>query len=432
MTNASFSLEQINPLAIEVCRTLQNAGYQSYIVGGCVRDLILGLIPKDWDICTDAKPEQVIELFTKTIPTGLQHGTITVSMGEGVENHFEVTTFRVEGQYLDGRRPEEVSFVNSVEEDLARRDLTINAIAYDPISNRLVDPYGGVNDLKSGIIKAVGDPNLRFQEDGLRIMRVARFAARFEYQVEENTIQGMKNNLATLGKVSKERIKDELCKTLMAKNPNIGLRLLAKTKILKIVSPLINFHPAIYAGRELMNKNEVHTRDIEFPWFGELETRLALLYLDCVPPEKIEQELISLKFATKQIKRVMLLNELYWQYKNIRFKHDELIYKKFISLIKNNSIDEWQYTLKQFINLIQPLGLRIEEWLKQYDRIVVFSRKEMQINGDDLLALGVKPGPMIKTILDTCYLQILHYPDWNTKEALLDVAANEYDALTSK
>ena len=146
MELAQLSSQLIHPLAIEVCRILDNNNYQAFIVGGCVRDLLLGVEPKDWDICTDASPQKVVELFPKTIPTGLQHGTVTVCMGEGIENHFEITTFRIEGEYADGRRPEEVFFVMSVEQDLARRDLTINAIAYDPLHHQMVDPYDGHND----------------------------------------------------------------------------------------------------------------------------------------------------------------------------------------------------------------------------------------------------------------------------------------------
>ena len=158
--------ENIHPLAIEVCRTLHSHNYQAFIVGGCVRDLFLGATPKDWDITTNANPEQVMKIFPKTIPTGLQHGTITVVMGEGVENHFEVTTFRVEGEYKDGRRPEEVFFVQNVTEDLSRRDLTINAIAYDPITSTLVDPFDGLGAIQHRMLEAVGDPAMRFQEDG--------------------------------------------------------------------------------------------------------------------------------------------------------------------------------------------------------------------------------------------------------------------------
>src|SRR5271166_474331 len=198
MQEVHLSPQLIHPLAVEVCQVLHQSGYQSFIVGGCVRDLILGQKPKDWDITTNASPHKILELFPKTIPTGLQHGTVTVCMGEGVENHFEVTTFRIEGEYSDGRRPDEVIFVMDVEKDLARRDLTINAIAYDPISNRLADPFNGLLAIQQQMIVAVGNPAVRFQEDGLRIMRVARFAARFGWSVEGHTFDGMKASLETL------------------------------------------------------------------------------------------------------------------------------------------------------------------------------------------------------------------------------------------
>src|SRR5271157_2107741 len=239
MLEFHISPHLINSRAVEVCRILQKAEYQAFIVGGCVRDLILGQKPKDWDITTDATPKKIMELFPKNIPTGLQHGTVTVCMGEGVENHFEVTTFRIEGQYSDGRRPDEVFFVMDVNQDLARRDLTINAIAYDPLSHRFEDPFNGVSDLQQGLIKAVGDPLVRFQEDGLRIMRVARFAARFGYSVDGHTFEGMKQSLDTLKKVSKERINDELTKILMSENPSFGLQLLQGSGALDIACPLL-------------------------------------------------------------------------------------------------------------------------------------------------------------------------------------------------
>src|ERR1700690_2543711 len=172
-----ISPQSINPLALQICQILQQAGFQAFIVGGCVRDLLLGVIPKDWDITTNATPQEIISLFPKTYPTGIKHGTVTVAMNEGIQNHFEVTTFRVEGEYKDGRRPEEVFFVNNIEQDLSRRDLTINSMAYDPINDKLIDPFGGKLDIDNHIIKAVGNPIDRFNEDGLRIMRAARFAA---------------------------------------------------------------------------------------------------------------------------------------------------------------------------------------------------------------------------------------------------------------
>lgn len=398
----------IHPLAIEVCRILHENDYQAFIVGGCVRDLLLGQKPKDWDITTDASPKRVIELFPKTIPTGLQHGTVTVVMGEGVENHFEVTTFRIEGAYSDGRRPDEVFFVMNVEQDLARRDLTINAIAYDPITQNFSDPFNGVEDQKAGLIKAVGNPVARFQEDGLRIMRVARFAARFGYAVDGATFQGMKQSLDTLKKVSKERISDELSKTLMSDNPSYGLQILRECGALDIACPLL-------AGRQLPL---LPHQDL---CKGSLEVRLAFLY-NKLPIEQVQEELINLKFSNKEIKRVLFLLQLVERFYVFEEKHSALAYKSFMAVIKNHSPDPWEDTLRQFLRLTEPMGLASVSLLEEYQGTVVLARKDMAINGDDLLEGGMTPGPRIKKALDECYLEILRNPENNTKSRLLEVA----------
>lgn len=398
----------IHPQAVEVCRILQQHNYQAFIVGGCVRDLLLGQKPKDWDITTDASPKKVMELFSKTIPTGLQHGTITVCMGEGVENHFEVTTFRIEGEYSDGRRPDEVFFVMDVNQDLARRDLTINAIAYDPITHRFADPYEGIEDLKKGLIKAVGNPLIRFQEDGLRIMRVARFAARFGYAVDPNTFQGMKESLDTLKKVSKERISDELSKTLMSAHPSYGLQLLQDSGALNIACPLL-------ADRQLplLKYQDGCT--------GNLETRLAFLY-NKLPVEQVQEELFKLKFSNKEIKRVIFLLQLLERFYVFEDKHSESGYKSFMATVKNHSPDPWEDTLRQFLHLTEPMGLASGALLEEYKGVIVLSRKEMAINGDDLMAAGIAAGPRIKKALDECYLEILRNPENNTKYRLLEHA----------
>jgi len=408
MEHRPISPHLIHPLAIEVCRVLNENSYQAFIVGGCVRDLLLGQTPKDWDITTDASPQRVLELFPKTIPTGLQHGTVTVCMGEGVENHFEVTTFRIEGEYSDGRRPDEVFFVMNVEQDLARRDLTINAIAYDPLSHRFVDPFGGVQHLKEGVIKAVGNPLVRFQEDGLRIMRVARFAARFGYAVDPSTFEGMKQSLETLKKVSKERISDELSKTLMSQHSSYGLQLLRDSGALDIACPLL-------AGRQLPLLSQ------QEQCAGTLETKLAFLY-NKLPAQQVQEELINLKFSSKEIKRVVFLLNMVEQFYTFEEQHTAPAYKSFMAALKNHSPDPWEETLRQFLHLTEPMGLASGSLLEEYKGLVVLARKEMAINGDDLLAAGMAAGPRIKKALDGCYLEILRDPQSNTKYRLLEVA----------
>ena len=203
--------------AAELLDTLHRAGYAAYVVGGCVRDSLLGLTPHDWDLCTSALPQQVMELFgaQRCIPTGLQHGTVTVKQSGAL---YEITTFRTEGTYTDGRHPDEVHFVPDVREDLARRDLTINAMAYNE-KEGLVDPFGGQADLQSGIVRAVGVPRQRFTEDALRILRLYRFAARFGFAIDPPTAQAAQELCAHLDCVSVERIEEELAKLLSAPAP---------------------------------------------------------------------------------------------------------------------------------------------------------------------------------------------------------------------
>ena len=217
--------------AAELLDTLNRAGYAAYVVGGCVRDSLLDLTPHDWDLCTSALPQQGMELFgaEKCIPTGLQHGTVTVKQGGGL---YEITTFRTEGTYTDGRHPDEVHFVPDVREDLARRDFTINAMAYNA-KEGLIDPFGGQADLQSGILRAVGVPHQRFTEDALRILRLYRFAARFGFAIDPPTAQAAQELCAHLDCVSVERIEEELAKLLSAPAPAAYL----DEKILSVVLP---------------------------------------------------------------------------------------------------------------------------------------------------------------------------------------------------
>ena len=221
----------MDPGAAALLDALHTAGYAAYAVGGCVRDSLLGLAPHDWDLCTSALPQQVIGLFgaQQCIPTGLQHGTVTVKQNGAL---YEITTFRTEGSYSDGRHPDEVHFVPDVREDLARRDFTINAMAYNE-KEGLIDPFGGQDDLKNGILRAVGAPHRRFTEDALRILRLYRFAARFGFAIDPPTAQAAQELCAHLDCVSVERIEEELAKLLSAPAPAAYL----DKKILLVILP---------------------------------------------------------------------------------------------------------------------------------------------------------------------------------------------------
>ena len=242
--------------AAELLDTLHRAGYAAYVVGGCVRDSLLGLTPHDWDLCTSALPQQVMELFgaQRCIPTGLQHGTVTVKQSGAL---YEITTFRTEGTYTDGRHPDEVHFVPDVREDLARRDFTINAMAYNE-KEGLVDPFGGQADLQSGIVRAVGVPRQRFTEDALRILRLYRFAARFGFAIDPPTAQAAQELCAHLDCVSVERIEEELAKLLAAPAPAAYL----DKKILLVILPELSSE-ALAAAKPVVVR-EARRRDGSF------------------------------------------------------------------------------------------------------------------------------------------------------------------------
>ena len=259
---------------------LHGAGYAAYAVGGCVRDSLLGRTPQDWDLCTSARPEQVLALFGEgqCIPTGLQHGTVTIKYGGQL---YETTTFRTEGAYTDGRHPDEVHFVPDVRQDLARRDFTINAMAYNDAEG-LIDPFGGQQDLQQGILRAVGDPATRFEEDALRILRLYRFAARFGFAIDPPTGQAARELCAHLDCVSVERIEEELSKLLAAPAPAAYL----DEKILKVIIPELSA-PALQAAKPMVDACPAGTEDLPVRWaallmsLGEDGTRKALKRLRC-------------------------------------------------------------------------------------------------------------------------------------------------------
>ena len=222
----------------EVCRRLTGAGFEACAVGGAVRDVLLDRPVGDWDVATNASPEEVTNLFRRTIPTGVRHGTVTVLSGRGPDRlGIEVTTYRGEGAYSDGRHPDSVVFGVSLEEDLARRDFVMNAIAYEPARCELHDPFGGVEDLARRRIRAVGDPRARFAEDGLRVMRAVRFAAVLEFDLDPATEAAIPGSLGSLAQVSRERVRDELGKLLRARQPSRGLRIAARTGIMAAILP---------------------------------------------------------------------------------------------------------------------------------------------------------------------------------------------------
>lgn len=270
----------LDPGAAALLDTLHAAGYAAYAVGGCVRDSLLGRTAHDWDLCTSALPQQVMELFgaEQCIPTGLQHGTVTIKYGGQL---YETTTFRTEGSYTDGRHPDAVQFVPDVREDLARRDFTINAMAYNEAEG-LVDPFGGQKDLQNGLLRAVGEPQQRFTEDALRILRLYRFAARFGFALDATTARAARQLAPHLDCISAERIQEELAKLLTAPQPGAYL----EPAVLAVVLPELT-PAALEAAKPVVDACPAGEKNLPVRWaallgaLGETDTRRVLKRLRC-------------------------------------------------------------------------------------------------------------------------------------------------------
>ena len=270
----------LDPGAAALLDTLHAAGYAAYAVGGCVRDSLLGRTAHDWDLCTSALPQQVMELFgaEQCIPTGLQHGTVTIKYGGQL---YETTTFRTEGSYTDGRHPDAVQFVPDVREDLARRDFTINAMAYNEAEG-LVDPFGGQKDLQNGLLRAVGEPQQRFTEDALRILRLYRFAARFGFALDAATARAARQLAPHLDCISAERIQEELAKLLAAPQPGAYL----EPAVLAVVLPELT-PESLTAAKSVVDSCPAGEENLPVRWaallgaLGETDTRRVLKRLRC-------------------------------------------------------------------------------------------------------------------------------------------------------
>ncbi|MDB4980499.1 MAG: tRNA nucleotidyltransferase [Myxococcales bacterium] len=273
---------------VALARKLGARGFQAHLVGGGVRDMLLGRPPADFDVATDARPEQVLDLFGRSfaIPTGLQHGTVTVLTGPdpATRRSVEVTTFRGEGAYLDGRRPSTVTYVSTLDEDLSRRDFTMNAIAFDPLSGALTDPFGGREDLARKLIRAVGDPMARFREDGLRPMRAVRQAAQLGFDIDGPTLDAIEPTLDVFRRVSAERVRDEMLKLLGAPRPSVGLELMRRTGLLGEVLP--ELLESIGCTQNRFHKHDVygHTLAVVDETRGDAVVRLGALLHDVGKP----------------------------------------------------------------------------------------------------------------------------------------------------
>ena len=387
--------------AAELLDTLHKAGYAAYVVGGCVRDSLLGLTPHDWDLCTSALPQQVMELFgaQRCIPTGLQHGTVTVKQSGAL---YEITTFRTEGTYTDGRHPDEVHFVPDVREDLARRDLTINAMAYNE-KEGLVDPFGGQADLQSGIVRAVGVPRQRFTEDALRILRLYRFAARFGFAIDPPTAQAAQELCAHLDCVSVERIEEELAKLLSAPAPAAYL----DKKILGVVLPELS-PEALAAAKPVVDACPAGEQALPVRLaalllsLGEDGTRRTLRRLRC-SNACIEETAVLVREAVSGVPVSL----------NIYARR--LLGKYNLCTVQR---------LAALGTALQPERsadfAALSELAERLDADGVCCRvSQLAVNGRDLMAAGVPAGPGIRKVLEALLDGVIREEYPNERQALL-------------
>lgn len=429
--------------AEKILRILEENGYEAYVVGGCVRDSVLGRRPDDWDITTSARPDQVKALFRRTVDTGLQHGTVTVLMDrEG----FEVTTYRVDGDYEDGRHPKEVLFTSSLAEDLRRRDFTINAMAYHP-DRGLVDLFHGMDDMRNGVVRCVGDPLERFHEDALRILRAVRFSAQLGFSIERDTVEGIRALAPNLRLVSAERIQTELVKLLVSPHPDF-LRTAYETGLTR------QFLPEFDACMETEQRTPHHCGTVGEHTLHSLlnvradrTLRLTMLLHDIGKPpmkktdengrdhfkkhgpegEKMAEAVLRrLKFDNETISRVCRL--IRWH--DDRPQPDMPSVRKAINRIGEDIFP--LYLEVQRADMEAQSSYRREEKRARldgvsacYERILAegqcVSLKTLAVKGRDLIEAGYSPGPEIGRTLDMLLEHVLEHPRDNDRELLLSL-----------
>ena len=426
---------------IYIIRKLEECGFEAYAVGGCVRDLLLGKEPKDYDITTSASPQEVKRVFRNTVDTGIQHGTVTVVLKTGA---YEVTTYRIDGAYEDGRHPKEVTFTRSLEEDLKRRDFTINAMAYHP-ERGITDLFGGKEDLRHGIIRCVGDPDERFTEDALRVMRAVRFAAQLGFSIDEATRQAVKRHAASLTKISAERIRDELLKLISSPHPE-RMTDVYELGISAVVLP--EFDVCMHTAQN----TPYHIFDVGHHIVKSMTAiepdpvlRLVMLLHDIGKPdvhykdssgrdhfkghamhgaEKAEEILRRLRLDNDTIRRVVKLIKYHdlrpkttpssvrraaWEIGPELFG-DYLKVQRADTMAKNPA-----YTAANFARITETERI-YKEILERGDCLSIAS---LAINGQDLIDAGLKPGKQIGYILETALMAVLEEPSLNDRDILL-------------
>ena len=384
------------PYEVEwVIGKIRDAGYEAFAVGGCVRDTLLGRTPEDWDVTTSARPEAVKAIFERTVDTGLQHGTVTVLKNR---KGYEVTTYRIDGEYHDGRHPDSVEFTPNLLEDLKRRDFTINAMAYSHETG-IVDEFGGMEDLKAGIVRCVGRPEDRFTEDALRLLRALRFSAQLGFEIEESTYAAIKTIAPNLAKVSKERVQAELTKLLLSAHPE-QILLLKETGLSAQIVPGFDavFAPALFSKLSQLPAEK------SLRWAG---------FLLCQSTKQAETVLKGLKMDNETIGNVSRM---------IEGAKETLPLEK--PAVRRAMSRYTPYQLEGALKLKELMGSPVAGEIRRLREEIIrdgdcVSLKDLAVKGRDLLEAGVERGPMVGEILNHLFDLVLLYPEKNDRELLL-------------
>jgi putative nucleotidyltransferase with HDIG domain len=445
MTSLSFP-----PELREFALVFRNAGKSCYIVGGAVRDSLIGKSVCDYDAATDARPEEVMRLFKRVVPTGIKHGTVTV-IWKG--KPIETTTFRRESGYADGRHPDEVEYGASLEEDLSRRDFTINALAYEPLEKSLVDLYGGQKDLERRLIRAVGNAAERFEEDGLRPLRALRFASQLGFEIEPETLAAIRPSLERFRLVSPERVREELEKILRSPKPSTALRLMEETGMLAIVLP------ELVRCRGVEQKG-LHRFDVLDHLYASVDAapadpfvRLAALLHDIGKPETralgadgiatfYGHEALSAREATQIMRRLRFPNAVIDEVAHLVRQHmffyedswTDAAVRRFLARVGETEVERlFALRLADGTGMtgipappesLDPLRRRIERILSDRE---AFKLKDLAIGGNELSSLGIPKGPAMGKILAELLETVLDDPGQNTREKLLEIAGKIRD-----
>lgn len=405
----------LDPGAATLLNALHAAGYAAYAVGGCVRDSLLGRTAHDWDLCTSALPQQVMELFgaAQCIPTGLQHGTVTIKYGGQL---YETTTFRTEGSYTDGRHPDAVQFVPDVREDLARRDFTINAMAYNEAEG-LVDPFGGQKDLQNGLLRAVGEPQQRFTEDALRILRLYRFAARFGFVLDAATARAARQLAPHLDCISAERIQEELAKLLAAPQPGVYL----EPAVLAVVLPELT-PAALEAAKPVVDACPAGEENLPVRWaallgaLGEADTRRVLKRLRC-SNACIEETAVLVRETAGQ----GVCEEKAPAHAPVHA--GEVAIRQLLGRYGLCTVERLCALCAALHPQNAPACTFAAQRARQLDADGVCCRvSQLAVNGRDLMAAGIPAGPALRRVLEALLDGVIRAEYPNEKPALLAAA----------